>query len=119
MPVSEAQKRASKKWNEKNTQVMGVKFRKEQAEQFKSLCADCGVTPSEVIKVAVNDLLMELTGEPLRPDARVEYMRWTPYIELLRNARQVSDPEVRKRIAVPFRRASLNEGEDNSPTQKE
>ncbi len=42
MPPSEAQKRASNKYNLEHNATLGCKVRKEEAEAFKAYCADRG-----------------------------------------------------------------------------
>lgn len=50
MAVSEAQKKASNKYNQKNMATLGCKVKKEDAEAFKEYCADRGVTTNTALK---------------------------------------------------------------------
>ena len=50
MPPSEAQKRASNKYNLEHNATLGCKVRKEEAEAFKAYCADRGKTTNAALK---------------------------------------------------------------------
>ena len=51
--TSEAQLRAVKKYDEKNSGFVTVKASKELIELFKSLCAENGTTPNAALKEAI------------------------------------------------------------------
>lgn len=50
MSVSEAQKRASNKYNQKHMSTLGCKVKKEEAEKFKEYAAEQGKTANTVLK---------------------------------------------------------------------
>ena len=50
MSPSEAQKRASNKYNAEHMRVIGCKLKKEQAEAFKEHCKQEQTTPNEKLK---------------------------------------------------------------------
>lgn len=50
MPPSDAQKRASNKYNLKNMATIGCKVKKEEAALFKQFCKDQGKTSNTVLK---------------------------------------------------------------------
>lgn len=50
MPPSDAQKRASNKYNLKNMAAIGCKVKKEEAALFKQFCKDQGKTSNTVLK---------------------------------------------------------------------
>ncbi len=57
MAVSEAQKRASNKYNAKYMAVVGCKLKKEEAEKFKNACINQGTTANNEIKKFVLDYI--------------------------------------------------------------
>lgn len=63
MAPSEAQKRASNKYNLKNMATLGCKVRKEQAEAFKKFCAGQGKTSNTMLKEYVLDCIEDNAGE--------------------------------------------------------
>lgn len=50
MPPSDAQKRASNKYNLKNMATIGCKVKEEEAALFKQFCKDQGKTSNTVLK---------------------------------------------------------------------
>lgn len=50
MAVSEAQKKASAKYQKENMATVACKLKKEQAEQFRDYCESIGQSPNAVIK---------------------------------------------------------------------
>lgn len=56
---SEAQKKASIKWDKENMAVIGCKVKKEQAEKFKTYCKEKGKTSNTVLKEYVLDCIDE------------------------------------------------------------
>lgn len=64
MAPSQAQKRASNKYNLEHMTTLGCKVRKEQATAFKEYCADRGKTSNTVLK----DYVLECIGEQAREE---------------------------------------------------
>ena len=65
MPPSDAQKRASNKYNLKNMATIGCKVKKEEAALFKQFCKDQGKTSNTVLKDFVLACIYgPETGEP-------------------------------------------------------
>ncbi len=56
---SEAQKKASIKWDKENMSVVGCKVKKDQAEKFKAYCASMGKTSNAVLRDYVLDCINE------------------------------------------------------------
>lgn len=50
MAISEAQKKASNKYNLKNMATLGCKVKKEEAAAFKEYCANRGITSNTALK---------------------------------------------------------------------
>ena len=65
MAVSEAKRRANAKWNKENTTMVGAQIKKDEAQRFKEACSQSGVTPSRVLRTAMNDYVLKVTGKPL------------------------------------------------------
>jgi hypothetical protein len=59
MAPTEAQKRASAKYQEKNISSLACRVKKEQAEAFKEYCAGLGKTSNAVLKEYVMDCIGE------------------------------------------------------------
>lgn len=59
MPVSEAKKRANKKYQAKNIASLACRVKKEQAEKFKTYCAEIGKTSNAVLRNYVLDCIGE------------------------------------------------------------
>lgn len=57
--VSDAQKKASAKWDKENMVVLACKVKRETAEQFKAACAARGTTSNAVLQQAVKAYLEE------------------------------------------------------------
>lgn len=57
--VTEAQKKASAKWDKENMVVLACKVKRETAEQFKAACAAQGTTSNAVLQQAVKSYLEE------------------------------------------------------------
>ena len=55
--VSNAQKKASAKWDKENMVVLACKVKRETAEQFKAACAAQGTTSNAVLQQAVKAFL--------------------------------------------------------------
>lgn len=59
MAPSEAQKRASAKYQEKTISSLACRVKKEQAEKFKEYCAGLGKTSNAVLR----EFVMQCIGE--------------------------------------------------------
>jgi len=57
--VSEARKRANKKWSKENLTVVGCKVTREKAARFKESCAALGVVPYQILLRAVDNTIAE------------------------------------------------------------
>ena len=57
MAISEAQKRASNKYNLEHMSTLGCKVRKDQATAFKLYCSEKGKTSNTVLKDFVLDCI--------------------------------------------------------------
>lgn len=62
MPVSEARKRANKKWDAENMTNLSVKVRREYAERIRAAAAAAGTTPGAVMRRALDQLVAEHDG---------------------------------------------------------
>jgi len=58
MPVSEAQKRASLKYNKEHMATLGCKVRKQEAIAFKAYAARLGKTANTLLREFVLDSLI-------------------------------------------------------------
>ena len=59
MAPTEAQKRASAKYQEKNIASLACRVKKEQAEKFKAYCTSLGKTSNAVLR----EFVMKCIGE--------------------------------------------------------
>ncbi len=59
MAPTEAQKRASAKYQEKNIASLACRVKKEQAEKFKAYCTGLGKTSNAVLR----EFVMKCIGE--------------------------------------------------------
>ncbi len=59
MALSEAKKRANKKYQAKNIASLACRVKKEQAEKFKAYCAGLGKTSNAVLRDYVLDCINE------------------------------------------------------------
>ena len=59
MAPTEAQKRASAKYQEKNIASLACRVKKEQAEKFKAYCTGLGKTSTAVLR----EFVMKCIGE--------------------------------------------------------
>ena len=71
MAVSEAQKRASNKYNREHMATLACKVKKIQAEKFKAYAESKGTTANALIKDYVLEAIQE-TGEPAPDRAEQE-----------------------------------------------
>ena len=58
MPLSEARKRANKKWDAANMQNLSIKVRRDYADRIRAATAEAGTTPAAVMRAAL-DAFME------------------------------------------------------------
>ena len=63
MALSEARKRANKKWDADNMRNLSIKLRKEYAEEVKRACQEAGTTPAAVMRAAIDRFMH---GEPVQ-----------------------------------------------------
>ena len=72
MAVSEAQKKASNKYNKEHMATLGCKVTKEQAQAFKNHCKSRGSTTNKVLRDFVLDSIepeaLNGSAEPAAPD---------------------------------------------------
>lgn len=59
MAPSDAQKKASLKWDKENMSTIGCKVKKEHAEKFKAYCIERGKTSNAVLREYVLDCIGE------------------------------------------------------------
>lgn len=62
MALTDAQRRASNKYNLAHYTVVGCKIRKEEAEAFKQACKDRGTSPNEVFRQAIERFMEDGYG---------------------------------------------------------
>ena len=110
MPISEAQKKASNKYNLEHMTVLGCKVKKAEAAAFKEYAAQCGKTSNAMLKDYVIDCITD--KRPERPDslatpgvqvtgAKAAPYQGTPAEPLTQNLRSV--PEEREITPTPER----------------
>lgn len=63
MAMTDAQRRANRKWDKAHNTVLGCKLRIEEAEAFKAACKEDGTTPNAVFLAALRSY-MEARGTP-------------------------------------------------------
>jgi len=63
MSPTEAQKKASKKYQKENIATLGCRVRKEYAEKFKAYCEAQGKTSNAVLRQFVLDCIAETEPE--------------------------------------------------------
>ena len=57
MAVSEAKKRANRKFDAKTYTIVSCRIRKDYAELFKEACSRAGTCPNAVLRKAVDDFM--------------------------------------------------------------
>ena len=62
MPISEAQRKAIKKWDTTHNTVMSVKIRKDKAEALKAAAKAAGTTPNAIFTAAADAFMQEHGG---------------------------------------------------------
>ena len=65
MPLSEARKRASAKWDHEHMTTVGVKVTRELAQEFAEACRALGVTKGRIFREAISRTIDDAkkTGE--------------------------------------------------------
>lgn len=56
--VSDAQKKASAKWDKENMIVVGTKLKRSYAADFRAACEAVGTTPSSVLRNAIDEFML-------------------------------------------------------------
>ena len=56
--VSDAQKKASAKWDKENMIVVGTKLKRSYAADFRTACEAVGTTPSSVLRNAIDEFML-------------------------------------------------------------
>lgn len=59
MAVTESRKKANAKWDAENMTTLGCRVKKDQAEKFKTYCAEIGKTSNAVLR----DYVLDCVGE--------------------------------------------------------
>lgn len=59
MAVTESRKKANAKWDAENMTTLGCRVKKDQAEKFKTCCAEIGKTSNAVLRDYVLDCVEE------------------------------------------------------------
>ena len=59
MPLSEARKRANKKWDAANMQNLSIKVRREYADRIRAATAAAGTTPAAIMRQALDAFMEE------------------------------------------------------------
>ena len=59
MAVTESRKKANAKWDAENMTTLGCRVKKDQAEKFKTYCAEIGKTSNAVLLDYVLDCIEE------------------------------------------------------------
>lgn len=59
MAVTESRKKANAKWDAENMTTLGCRVKKDQAEKFKTYCAEIGKTSNAVLRDYVLDCIEE------------------------------------------------------------
>ena len=72
MAISEAQKKASNKYNKEHMATLGCKVTKEQAQAFKEHCQKKGSTANKVLR----DFVFESIGLQSPPHKESENNEW-------------------------------------------
>ena len=62
MPMTEAQRKANRKYDSTHNTVMSFKIRKEKAEAFKAAAKAAGTTPNAVFSAAADAFMQEHGG---------------------------------------------------------
>ena len=57
MPLSDAQKKANKKWNKKNLKNLTISFYKKEYELLDNYCKENNISKSLLIKQRIADII--------------------------------------------------------------
>ena len=57
MPLSEARKKANRKWDSANLTNISIKVRKDYYERVKKAAAEAGTTPAAIMRKAIDDFM--------------------------------------------------------------
>lgn len=57
MPLSEARKRANKKWDAANMQNLSIKIRRDYADRIRAAAAAAGTTPAAIMRRALDEFM--------------------------------------------------------------
>lgn len=57
--VTRAKRANNNKWDAANMTVLGCKVKREYADSFREACRECGTTPNEVFKNAIQSFMEE------------------------------------------------------------
>ena len=57
--VTRAKRANNNKWHAANMSVLGCKVKREYADAFREACRECGTTPNEVFKNAIQSFMEE------------------------------------------------------------
>ena len=63
-PVSDAKKRANKKWDAANMQNLSVKVRRDYADAIRAACSEQGTTPGAVMRAALESFMQQYGAKP-------------------------------------------------------
>ena len=59
MPLSEARKKANRKWDSANLTNISIKVRKDYYERVKKATAEAGTTPGTIMRKAIDDFMKD------------------------------------------------------------
>lgn len=62
MPLSEAKKRANRKWDSANLTNISIKVKKDYYERVKKATAEAGTTPAAIMRKAIDDFMQNHQG---------------------------------------------------------
>ncbi len=57
MPTSDAQKKASAKWDRENMTIVACRVTRSKAERFRAACKALGTVPNQVLLKAVDETI--------------------------------------------------------------
>ena len=59
MPMTPAQKRAHDKYDKANYTNLSIRIRKTYADEIRAACAADGITPSSIMRAAIDEYMKE------------------------------------------------------------
>lgn len=62
MPLSEARKKANRKWDQANLTNISIKVKKSYYEEVKRVTAAEGTTPAAIMRKAIDDFMQNHQG---------------------------------------------------------